>query len=145
MEWDNFAAIFLASYDDWWKGLSQDSRRNIRAAEKKGVIVRIAPLDNELVRGIKEVYDEVPVRQGVRNSHYREDLQTVRRKNSAFLGRDAFLAAEAGGELIGFIQMIYADKTARIMQILPKKAHLDKRPSSALIAKAVRDCLLKRA
>ncbi len=137
MEWDNFAAICLTSYEAWWKGLSQDSRRNVRAAEKRGVKVTIAPLDDDLVLGIKGVYDEVPVRQGFPNKHYQEDFETVKRNNSTFLGRDAFLAAEADGELIGFIQLVYVDKTARIMQIVSKMAHFDKRPASALVAKAV--------
>ena len=137
MEWDNFAAICLSSYEDWWKGLSQDSRRNVRTAEKRGVNVRIASFDDDLIRGIKAIYDEVPVRQGFRNRHYQQDFETIRQKNSTFLGHDDFLCAYLGEDLIGFIQIIYTDRTARIMQVLSKTAHLDKRPTSVLMAKAV--------
>jgi hypothetical protein len=137
MEWDNFAVIALASYDDWWKGLSQDSRRNVRLAEKRGVKVELAAFDDKLIHGIKAIYDEAPVRQGAPNRHYNEDFETVKRKNSTYLDRNDFLVAYFGEEIIGFAQLIYADKTARIMQVLTKTAHAEKRPTNLLIAKAV--------
>jgi hypothetical protein len=101
------------------------------------VKVNVAVLDDHLIRGIKEIYDEVPMRQGFRNRHYQEDEETVRQKNSTFLGQDDFLAAYVGEELVGFIQIVYTEKTARIIQLLSKVAHLEKRTASALIAKAV--------
>jgi hypothetical protein len=42
-----------------------------------------------------------------------------------------------GDELIGFLKIVYVDRVARLMQILAKEAHRDKRPMNALIAKAV--------
>ena len=36
----------------------------MRRAEKRGVVVREVPFDDDLVRGIVEIYDETPIRQG---------------------------------------------------------------------------------
>src|SRR6266446_9790192 len=37
IEWDNVAVVRTGSYSDWWDGLSQDARRNVRLAQKRGV------------------------------------------------------------------------------------------------------------
>ena len=34
-EWDNFAVIPVTTYNAWWDGLPQESRRNVRIAGKK--------------------------------------------------------------------------------------------------------------
>jgi hypothetical protein len=137
IEWDNVANILLSNYEDWWSGLSQDSRRNVRIAKKRGVEVHLVAFDDELVQGIKSIYDELPIRQGRRFWHYGKKAETVKRENSSYLQRSDFIAAHCGDELVGFIKMVYVDKVARIMQILSKNAHFDKRPGNALIAKAV--------
>jgi hypothetical protein len=140
-EWDNVAAIPVATYTEWWeKHVSHDLRRDVKRAEKRGVTVRSVELDDELVRGIKEIYDELPMRQGRRFWHYGKDAERVRRENSSFLDRSEFIGAYLGEELIGFIKIVYVDDVARMMQILCKERHKDKRPANALIAKAVETC-----
>lgn len=137
MCWDNVAAIPLTNYADWSASLSQETRRNIRLAGKRGATVSAVPFSDELVRGIEEIYNETPVRQGRRFWHYGKGFETVKQDNATFAGRSEFIGAYCGAELIGFIKMVYTGKVAGIMQILSKASHQDKRPTNALIAKAV--------
>jgi hypothetical protein len=137
MEWDNVAAIRLTNYDDWLKSLSQDSRRNVKLAEKRGVKARVVPFDDAFVQGIKGIYDETPVRQGRRFWHYGKEFSAVKRENGTYPERSGFIGAYLGEELIGFLKVVYVNKSASIMQILSKNAHFDKRPANAMIAKAV--------
>lgn len=140
MRWDNSAAVSTQNYSDWWKQLSQETRRNVRLAGKRGVVVRTAPFDDNLVRGIASIYNETPVRHGRRFWHYGKSVETVRRDNESFSERSCFIGAYLGDELIGFIKMVYVDGLASIMQILSKNEHQDKRPTNALLAKAVEIC-----
>ena len=143
--WDNLAVIPITSYSDWWeKRLSQDGRRNVRRAEKRGVRIEIVRFDDNLVRRIKSIYDETPVRQGRRFWHYGKTLEQIRAENGTYLERSEFLAAYLGEEMIGFIKLIYVDGAASISQILSKNAHYDKRPANALIARAVELCEARR-
>ncbi len=143
-EWDNVAAIPVTTFTAWWEGLPQASRKNVRRAERRGVVVRTVEFDDELVAGIKAIYDETPIRQGRRFWHYGKSFDVVKRENSTYMDRSEFIAAYYGSELIGFIKMIYVDNGARIMQILSKDSHFDKRPGNALIAKAVESCAEKQ-
>lgn len=143
-EQDNLAVIPVRSYENWWKSLSQDTRRNVRRAAKRGVKVRTVEFDEALVQGIKAIYDETPMRQGRRFWHYGKDFETVKKENGTFLKRSEFIGAYYGDELIGYIKIIYLDAAATISQILTKNEHYDKRPTNALIAKAVEICEQKR-
>jgi hypothetical protein len=139
--WDNLAVIPITSYSEWFeKRLSQDGRRNVRRAEKRGVHIELVRFDDNLVRHIKSIYDETPVRQGRPFWHYGKTLEQVRTENGTYLERSEFLAAYLGEEMIGFIKLIYVDGAASISQILSKNAHYDKRPANALIARAVELC-----
>lgn len=142
---DNVAAIPLTTYTDWWNGLSQDSRRNVRTAGKRGLRVDNVPFDEKLVRGIKEIYDETPLRQGRPFWHYGKPLECVKNENATYLERSEFLAAYWEDELAGFIKMVRVGAAYSIMQILSKNQHFDKRPPHALIAKAVETCCSKGA
>ena len=143
--WDNLAVIPITSYSEWWeKRLSQDGRRNVRRAEKRGVRIELVRFDDNLVRRIKNIYDETPVRQGRRFRHYGKTLEQVRAENGTYLERSEFLAAYVAEEMIGFIKLIYVDGAASISQILTKNAHYDKRPANALIARALELCEARR-
>jgi hypothetical protein len=140
---DNVAALPVSTFDHWWKHQINGKTRNmIRRAENKGVVVREVPFDDDLVRGISEIYDETPVRQRRSFWHYRKDLATVRRENGTFLDRSVFLGAFADGTLIGFAKLVSAadGSQAGLMQILSMIRHRDKAPTNALIAHAVRSC-----
>lgn len=140
VEWDNYAAVPTESYQSWSKDLSQDTRRNIRLAAKRGVVLSPVPFDDDLVRGIMGIYNESPSRQGRKFWHFGKDFEAVKRENGTYLDRSEFIGAYLGGELIGFMKMVRVGSIASIMQILAKNAHQDKKPMNALIARAVELC-----
>jgi hypothetical protein len=139
-EWDNAAAVSSADYDQWWKGLSEHSRRNVRLASKRGVTVEVANLDDRFVKGIKGLYDETPVRNARVFWHYGKDLETIRKENSSFLDRSEFLGAFYAEQLIGFMKFVYVGNCAHVMQFLLSQSHLDRKAGNALIAKAMEIC-----
>jgi hypothetical protein len=143
MEWDNAAIISITDYARWWETLSQETRRNVRKAAKLGVEVKAVHFDDELVRGIVDIYNETPIRQGRRFWHYGKSFETVREETATYLGRSEFIGAYYKRALIGFIKLVYVDKCAKIIHILSKEQHVDKRPMNALIAKAVQVCAEK--
>jgi hypothetical protein len=143
MEWDNYAAIPLTTFDDWWMNtLGFKGRNKAKQAEKKGVKVREVPFDDNLVRGIWEIYNECPVRQGKPFGHYGKDLETVRREASTFLDCSAFIGAYLGDQLIGFIKMTWDETNtqAGLMHIVSMVSQRDKAPTNALVVQAVRSC-----
>lgn len=140
-ESDNLAVLPLTSYVDWERALSQDTRRNIRKSIKAGVAVRTVEFDNELLQGIKALYDETPIRQGRRFWHYGKDLEAIRVETSTFPERSQFIAAYHERRLIGFIKMIYTDDKASVIHFITSSDHYDKRPANALMAKAVEVCI----
>jgi hypothetical protein len=143
MEWDNVAALEIFTFDQWWnEQIGKKTRNMARQAEKKGVTLREAPFDDALVRGIWEIYNECPIRQGRRFSHYGKDFETVRRMTATFLDRSIFIGAYFEEKLIGFIKLTANDTgtQAGFMYILSMVKHRDKSPTNALIAEAVRSC-----
>jgi hypothetical protein len=140
-EWDNFAVTPIITYADWWEQrLPQESRRNVRIAAKRGVVVKVAEFNDELVRGLAEIYNETPKRQGRSFCHYGKDVETVTTENATYLERSQFIGAYCENELIGLMKLVYIDEVASIMQFLSKNAHRDKKPMNALLAKAVELC-----
>lgn len=142
-ELDNVAAINTSSFDAWWNRLPQATRKNCRRSERRGARTEAVTLDDQLARQIKGVYDESPIRQGRRFWHYGKDVETIKRDNSAYLDRSDFIATYVDDELIGFLKIVYVGRVAKIMQILARSSHYDKRPMNALIAKAVEVCSQK--
>ncbi|GAC1675353.1 MAG: hypothetical protein PVS2B2_10250 [Candidatus Acidiferrum sp.] len=142
-EWDSIAAVRTTSFKEWWEGLPQESRKNARRSQKRGVEVLVKPLNDELIRGIVGVNNDSPVRQGTPNKHYGKTFEEVKKDQSSFLDRCDYICAYAGDELIGFMSLIYRGEIASILQILPKASHHDKRPANALITKAVELCAEK--
>jgi hypothetical protein len=143
MEWDNLAVLPVSTYDHWWsKQIGCKVRNRVRQAEREGVTVREVAFDDALVRGIWEVYNECPVRQGRPFTHYGEDLETVRREEATFLESSIFLGAFFEGRLIGFVKVVVDQgrTQAALMNIVSMIQHRDKAPTNALIAHTVRSC-----
>jgi len=141
MEWDSIAAISVVSFSDWWTNrVSSYLRKDVRKAAKLGVVVRPVQFNDDFVRGIMEIYNETPIRQGRPFWHYHKGFDPVKLANATYLERADFLGAFWGDELIGFLKIVYVNHVARLMQIISKDAHRDKRPMNALIAKAVEVC-----
>jgi hypothetical protein len=140
-EFESIAALEYKNYDYWFNKIIDSKCRNtIRKAEKKGVAVRIANFNHEFVQGIVNIYNESPVRQGRRFLHYRKSFNEVREANASHLERSDFIGAYYGTELIGFIKLVYGDRSARTEQIISQLQHRDKAPTNALLSKAVELC-----
>lgn len=136
-EIDNVAGIELAGYEEWLKGLSQSTRRNVRLAERRGVEIRVSDYSEEFASGIKGVDDECSVRQGRPFWHYGKPLTAVFQENGTYRDSSDFIGAYYDGEMIGFIKVVNVGGLSRIMQILGMTTHFDKKPMFALVAKAV--------
>src|SRR6266481_3433530 len=101
-EWDNWAAIRTTCFKDWWENLPQVSRKNVRRAARRGVVVKIIPFDDDLVKGVHRIYNSIRVRDGRLFWHYGEDLEMVRQGLGTYLDRSDFIGAYWRDELIGF-------------------------------------------
>jgi hypothetical protein len=143
LEWDNFAAVEITTFGEWWNHqINKKTRNKARLAAKTGVVLREVPFSDELVQSIWQIYNECPVRQGRQFYHYGKDVNTVYREEATHLDRAAFVGAFSGNEMIGFIKLV-ADETntqAGLMNIVSMIKHRDKAPTNALIAEAVRLC-----
>ena len=143
MEWHNFAALPVSTFDHWWTHqIGFKARNKAKQAEKKGVTLLEVPFDDALVRGIWEVYNECPVRQGRPFAHYGKDIETVRREEATYLDSSIFIAAYLDEKLIGFVKLTIDETRAQAstMNIVSMAQHRDKAPTNALIARAVRSC-----
>ena len=143
MEWDNFAALPVQTFEHWWSSQIDNKTRNmVRKSQKKGLVVKEVTFDHALVAGIQEIYNETPVRQGKQFWHYGKDVDTVRRENATFLDQSIFIGAFLDKRLVGFVKLVI-DKCggqAGMMQILSMTAYRDVAPTNALIAQVVRSC-----
>ena len=134
------SVIKIKSFDEWLNSLGKKTRHAIRAAQKKGVEVRIADFDDQFVKGITDIFNETPVRAGKNFPHYNDSLEKVRAENGTFLDRSVFLGAYYQNELIGFTKIVFEEEFADILQHLAKMSHKDKRPTNALMAKTIELC-----
>lgn len=143
MEMDNFAVLPISTFDHWWtKQIGFKARNKAKQAEKRGVTLREVPFDDNLIRGIWEIYNESPLRQGAPFIHYGMGIEEVRRHAGTFLDCSIFIGAFLEGRFIGFVKLIF-DETrvqAGLMHIVSMVQHRDKAPTNALIAQSVRSC-----
>jgi hypothetical protein len=141
MEWDNVAVVQIKDFDHWWKNqISKNTRNTVRKAEKKGVVVKIIPLDEDTVKGISDIYNETPMRRGKPFPHYGKNLERIRMEHSTYPDRSCFIGAYYQGELIGFIRLIRGNGFVDVMNNVSKIQHRDKGATNALIAKAIEYC-----
>lgn len=143
MEWDNLAVLSVSTFDHWWKKQVDNKTRNmVRKAEKQGVMLREVPFGEALVKGIWEIYNETPYRQGKRFPHYGKNIDTVHKEEATHLDRSIFIGAFLGEDLIGFIKLVEDDTRTEtsLINIVSLIRHRDKAPTNALIASAVRAC-----
>jgi hypothetical protein len=143
MEFESIAATSSSSFSTWWEGLPQETRKNVRRSQKKGVVVSVKKLDDDLIHGILDVNNDNPVRQGRPNVHFGKSFEEVKKDHESFPERSDYICAHVGGELIGFLKLVYRTDVASVLQLLPKASQQDKRPANALLAKAVELCEAK--
>jgi|ERR1051326_3796824 hypothetical protein len=145
MEIDNAAVVHVSTYDEWWNQIRPEARNRARQAEKKGMVLREVPFDDNLAKGIWEIYNETPMRQGRQFPHYGKDFKTVYDEAATFLDSSFFIGGFIGDRLVGFVKltMDQTRKRANLMNILSLVQHRDKAPTNALIAHSVRACAEK--
>lgn len=140
-ELDNYAVLSVSTYQEWLeKKISATTRRNIRLSAKRGIEIKQSPYDDAYVKGIMSIYDENPIRAGRRFPHYGKSFETVKAENGTYAERSTFLAALRGDEMVGYLKIVWDERTAAIMQILSKISVRDSRPNNALMAEAVKLC-----
>jgi len=143
-EEDNAAILTAKTYEDWWsKQISKKSRNMVRKAGKKSVVARIFDPDEEAVRKIWEIYNETPIRQERRFSHYGISLDAVRKGFANTSNNSYLIGAYCNNELIGLLHLLYHERVALISQILSFQRHFDKAPNNALISKTLELCTQK--
>jgi hypothetical protein len=144
-EWRHVAAIPVTEYKHWLqKQISPKARNKIKKAAKFGVVIQETELNDELVRGIMDIFNQSPVRRGKRFWHYGKDFETVKKEMSLDLSESIFITAYYGKELIGFIKLLLADRYAMLTLILDKINHRGKAPMNGMIAKAVEICAQRK-
>lgn len=143
MEYDNLAVLPVSTFDHWWNHQIRSFPRNrARQAEKKGVTFREVPFGEVLIRGIRGIYNETPVRQGKAFRHYGMTPEQARDYAGTFPDQSVFVGAFVGDTMIGFVKLVMDENRnqACMVHILSMIQHNDKAPTNALIAQAVRYC-----
>ena len=143
-EWDSVAAVPVTTFNNWWEGLPQETRKNVRRSQKRGVEVCVKKLDAGLLQDLVDLNNDSRLRQGKFFTHFGKTLEQVTRDQADFLDRSDYICAHAGRELIGIVKLVYRGDVASILTFLPKARHNDKRPANALIAKAVELCVERK-
>ena len=143
MEWESTAAAELKTFQGWWESLPQEARKNVRRSQKRGVTISVEPFDDRMIAAIAEVNNDSPVLQRKANAHYGKTPERIRRDYGDFVDRSDFIVAKAGETTIGFLKLVYRGDIASILNLTVKPSEYDKRPSNALMAKAVELCEAK--
>ena len=143
VEFESIACLLTSNFKGWWENVPQETRKNVRRSQKRGVVVSVRQMNDDLIHGLVELNNDSPVRQGKPYTHYGKNFERVKEDQSSFPGRSEFLCAYFGEELVGYMKLVYRGNSASILHLLPKASHQDKRPANALIAKAVEVCAAK--
>jgi hypothetical protein len=141
LEWDSFAVIPITTYMDWSQRLAKsDVGRAVKKAARLGLVTKEVSFDNQLVEGIVQIYNECAFRQGKPFWHYGKDFETVKRMSRTYLDRSIFIGTYYKNDLVGFIKMVTVGQAAHTLHVISMARHFDKKPTNALIAKAVEIC-----
>ncbi len=143
MQMRSDAVADVSDFKVWWESLPQETRKNVRRSQKRGVTIQVRQFDADVIRGIADIQNESAVRQGRPYPHYGKSFEQVKRDHGAFVDRSDFICAYFGEEFIGCLKLVYRGNIASILQCNSKIAHYDKRPSNALITKAAELCAAK--
>ncbi len=143
MEWESLAAVHVTSFKEWWEGLPQVTRKNVRRSQKRGVVVSVRKFDDDLIQGIVEVNNDTPIVQGLRNPYYGKSFEGVKKDHSSFVDRSDFICAYFQDQLLGVLKLVYRGEVASVLSFITRPSENDKRPANALIEKAVELCEVK--
>lgn len=141
LEWDSIAILPVSTYEHWWtKQIKHFTRNRIKRARKRGVEVRTIEFTDDLVRGIADIYNESPLRQGKPFKHYGKDFETLKREHITYQDKCDFIGAYLKDELIGFAKVFHGRDSWSSMHIISKISQRDKSSTNALVAKMVELC-----
>jgi hypothetical protein len=140
------SAIPLKGFQHWWdKQIKSDARKKAKRAEKRGIKIKLVPLDDAFVRGVMRIFNETPVRRGKPFWHYGKSFETVKEELSRDLATSKFIGAYDGAELVGFVKLVCAPgRFANPGLIVSKLEARKKYVNNALIAKSVELCCQDR-
>jgi hypothetical protein len=145
LEWDSMAVIPITTYANWWETRTlKDVRTAVKKSARLGVVVKEVRFNDSLVEGIVQIYNECRYRQGKLFWHYGKDFDVVKRISATYLDRSTFIGAYFNNELIGFIKMVQVENVAATFHVISMKKYSNKKPTNALIAKAVEICAERR-
>ena len=81
MELESIAILPITTFDHWWKKQINAKTRNVvRKAEKNGVEIKIVDFDDDFVKGLVNIFNETPVRQGKPFWHYGKDFKCNKKR-----------------------------------------------------------------
>ena len=136
------SAIPLKDFQHWWyEQIKSDTRKKAKRAEKRGIEIKVVPLDDAFVRGVMEIFNETPVRRGKPFWHYGKSFETVKEELSRDIATSKLIGAYDGRTLIGFVKLVCAPgRFANPGLIVSKLEARKKYVNNALIAKSVELC-----
>jgi hypothetical protein len=141
MESDALSVLPMDGYDHWWhKQISSQIRNQVRKAEKLGVIVKVVEMNDELIKGIMHVFNEVPVRRGKPFWHYNKGFEAIKKEMSQNLSHSIFIGSFYDGSLVGFAKILYKNNYAQLAEYISMISHRNKLINDALFAKTVAVC-----
>ena len=132
--------LAIKSFDDWWDNLHFKARNKARKAHKTGVEIHETELNDSFISGVEKIYNECPLRQGRKFTHYGKNFDQIKEDLGSFIDKSIFTGAYFNGELIGFMKTFQGNGIFRNIHILAMLAHRDKCVMDALIARAVKLC-----
>ena len=138
------AVLTITNYEAWWTGLDFKARNKARKAQKSGVELRLAELNDDFAKGVEAIYNETPLRQGRKFYHYGKSFNAIKEELSSFSDRTCLVGAYHQGELVGFVKLFQGNNVLRTVHIIAKLSHRDKAVMDALIAKSVEICDQKK-
>jgi hypothetical protein len=144
-EWESVAVLSIKSFEYWWSKQAKGTTRNmVRKSQKMGIEVRECSFDDEFVRGMTDIFNESPVRQGRRFWHYGKDFETIKHQFSRYLFREDLIGAYYQNELVGFVILGNAGLLGVLGQFISLFKHRDKATNNALMAKTIEVCEKRR-
>jgi hypothetical protein len=140
-EWEQWAVLPVTTHEHWWNHqIKSRVRSQIRKAQKDGLVVKEMPFNDDFVRGMTEIFNESPVRQGRSFWHYGKDFETVKAQFSRYNSRERMIGAYVGDKMVGFMMLANAGRFALPCQILSSLHSRDLQPTTSMMAKAVELC-----
>ena len=139
------AVLPVTTFAKWWDEIGFKPRNKIRKAQKTGVEIRLASLDETFAKGVEAIYNESAIRQGRKFSHYGKKAPEIQNELTSFQDRSILVGAYFQDELIGFMKLFEGKQVLRTVHIIAKLSHREKCAMDVMISKAVELCEQKKA